>query len=166
MGAWQGYWVAFVGIPAFIVTLAGMLIFRSATMVTFGNTQISPFPDTFRNIASGFANGILGGQGFDPFTLVLMAVGVAAFAVTQFRERLARQRYQQEVAGMPALVAKIAAVAVVAMAFAWQLAQYRGLPIVLVVLALLPLVYAAVTKGVLSAVAGSVFVARLNLANP
>ena len=202
VGAWQGYWVAFVGIPAFIVTLAGMLIFRGATMVTLGNTQISPFPDQFRNIASGFANGILGGQGFDLFTLVLMAVGVAAFAVTQFRERLARQRYQQDVAGMSAFVAKIAAVAVVAMAFAWQLAHYKGLPIVLVVLAVLLLVYTAVTKrsvfgrhvyaiggnlnaatlsgikvkwvnfwifvnmGVLSAVAGIVFTARLNLANP
>lgn len=57
VGAWQGYWVAFVGIPAFIVTLAGMLIFRGATMVTLGNTQISPFPDAFRNIASGYPIG-------------------------------------------------------------------------------------------------------------
>src|SRR5665647_833281 len=131
VGAWQGYWVAFVGIPAFIVTLAGMLIFRGATMVTLGNTQISPFPDTFRNIASGYANGIFGGQGYDLFTLVLAAAGVAAF--TELRERRARQKYQQEVAGMPAFVAKILAVAVVAMAFAWQLAHYKGLPIVLVV---------------------------------
>src|SRR5665647_761761 len=202
VGAWQGYWVAFVGIPAFIVTLAGMLIFRGATMVTLGNTQISPFPDTFRNIASGYANGIFGGQGYDLFTLVLAAAGVAAFAFTQFRERRARQQYQQEVAGMPAFVAKILAVAVVAMAFAWQLAHYKGLPIVLVVLAVLLLVYVAVTKrsvfgrhvyaiggnlsaatlsgikvkwvsfwifvnmGVLSAVAGIVFTARLNLAGP
>ena len=103
---------------------------------------------------------------------------------------------------MPAFVAKILAVAVVAMAFAWQLAHYKGLPIVLVVLAVLLLVYVAVTKrsvfgrhvyaiggnlsaatlsgikvkwvsfwifvnmGVLSGLAGVVFTARLNLANP
>jgi len=202
VGAWQGYWVAFVGIPAFIVTLAGMLIFRGATMVTLGNTQISPFPDTFRNIASGFLNGVLGGNGYDLFTLILAALGVAAFAFSQFRERRARQQYQQDVSGMPAFVAKIVAVAVVAMAFAWQLAHYKGLPIVLLVLGVLLVVYTAVTKrsvfgrhvyaiggnlnaatlsgikvkwvnfwifvnmGVLSAVAGIVFTARLNLANP
>jgi putative multiple sugar transport system permease protein len=33
IGAWQGFWVAYVGIPAFIVTLAGMLIFRGLTLV-------------------------------------------------------------------------------------------------------------------------------------
>ncbi|RYV50068.1 multiple monosaccharide ABC transporter permease [Pengzhenrongella frigida] len=202
VGAWQGYWVAFVGIPAFIVTLAGMLIFRGATMVTLGNTQISPFPDTFRNIASGFLNGVLGGDGYDLFTLVVAAAGVAAFAFSQFRERRARQRYQQDVAGMPAFIAKIAAVALVAMAFAWQLAHYKGLPVVLLVLGVLVVVYSAVTKrsvfgrhvyaiggnlnaatlsgikvkwvnfwifvnmGVMAAVAGIVFTARLNLANP
>src|SRR5665647_1088841 len=96
VGAWQGYWVAFVGIPAFIVTLAGMLIFRGATMVTLGNTQISPFPDTFRNIASGYANGIFGGQGYALFTLVLAAAGVAAFAFTQFRERERRHAGRRE----------------------------------------------------------------------
>ncbi|MGV8966744.1 MAG: multiple monosaccharide ABC transporter permease [Cellulomonas sp.] len=202
VGAWQGYWVAFVGIPAFIVTLAGMLIFRGATMVTLGNTQISPFPDTFRNIASGFLNGWFGGNGYDLFTLVIAAVGVAAFAFSQFRERRARVQYQQEVSGMGVFIAKLAAVALVSMAFAWQLAHYKGLPIVLLVLGLLIVVYTAVTKrsvfgrhvyaiggnlnaatlsgikvrwvnfwifvnmGVLSAVAGVVFTARLNLANP
>ena len=202
VGAWQGYWIAFVGIPAFIVTLAGMLIFRGATMITLGNTQISPFPDVFRNIASGYLNGILGGAGYDLFTLVLAAVGVVAFAVTQFRERLARQRYQQEVGSIAGFVLKIVAVGAVAMAFAWKLANYKGLPVVLIVLAVLLLVYTSVTKrsvfgrhvyaiggnlhaatlsgikvkwvsfwifinmGVLSAVAGIVFTARLNLANP
>lgn len=202
VGAWQGYWIAFVGIPAFIVTLAGMLIFRGATMITLGNTQISPFPDVFRNIASGYLNGILGGAGYDLFTLVLAAVGVVAFAVTQFRERLARQRYQQEVGSIAGFVLKIIAVGAVAMAFAWKLANYKGLPVVLIVLAVLLLVYTSVTKrsvfgrhvyaiggnlhaatlsgikvkwvsfwifinmGVLSAVAGIVFTARLNLANP
>src|SRR3954451_11768560 len=44
VGAWQGYWIAYVGIPAFIVTLAGMLIFRGLTLITLKNQQITPFP--------------------------------------------------------------------------------------------------------------------------
>jgi putative multiple sugar transport system permease protein len=202
VGAWQGYWVAWVGIPAFIVTLAGMLIFRGATMVTLGNTQISPFPDAFRNIASGYVNGWLGGSGVDVFTLVLGAVGVAGFAVSQWRSRRARVAYQQVVDSIPMFVGRIVLMAVVAMAFAWELAKYKGLPIVLVILAVLILVYSAIARrsvfgrhvysiggnlnaamlsgikvkwvnfwifvnmGVLSGLAGVVFTARLNLANP
>src|SRR6478735_3470811 len=60
LGAWQGYWVAYFGIPAFIVTLAGMLIFRGGTLLVLGNKQISPFPDSFRNISAGFADGLFG----------------------------------------------------------------------------------------------------------
>ncbi len=202
VGVWQGYWVAFVGIPAFIVTLAGMLIFRGAAMVTLGNAQISPFPDAFRNIASGYANGLLGGQGIDVFTLVVGGVAVVAFVFTQFRSRLARLRYQQSVEAMPLFIVRLALVAAVVMAFVYELASYKGLPVVLLILGVLILVYSAIAKrsvfgrhvysiggnlnaatlsgikvkwvnfwifinmGALSALAGVVFTARLNLANP
>ena len=43
VGVWQGFWVAFVGIPAFITTLAGMLLFRGATLLVLDNTSLSPF---------------------------------------------------------------------------------------------------------------------------
>jgi putative multiple sugar transport system permease protein len=202
VGVWQGFWVAYVGIPAFIVTLAGMLIFRGATMVVLGNTQISPFPGEFRNLASGYLNGLLGGQGYDAFTLAVAGVAVALFAWSQWRARVARQRYGQDVAPMPAFLAKIGVTAAVVMWFAWQLAHYNGLPIVLVILGVLVIVYTAVTTrsvfgrnvyaiggnlnaallsgvkvrrvnlwifvnmGVLAALAGIIFTARLNLANP
>lgn len=54
IGAWQGYWVAYFGIPAFIVTLAGMLLFRATTMMILSNQGIGPFPDTVRSMANGF----------------------------------------------------------------------------------------------------------------
>lgn len=202
VGVWQGYWVAYVGIPAFIVTLAGMLIFRGATMVVLGNTQISPFPDAFRNLASGYSNGLLGGQGYDLFTLVVGALGVVAFAWSQWRARAARQRYGQEVGSIGGFILKIVLTGAVVMWFAWQLAHYNGLPIVLIILGVLVIVYTAITKrsvfgrdvyaiggnlnaamlsgvkvkrvnlwifinmGTLAALAGVIFTARLNLANP
>ena len=54
VGAWQGFWVAYVGIPAFIVGLAGMLLFRGLALMTLQNTNIGPFPDEFRAIGYGF----------------------------------------------------------------------------------------------------------------
>ncbi|MGO3506117.1 MAG: ABC transporter permease subunit, partial [Brachybacterium tyrofermentans] len=57
VGLWQGFWVAYVGIPAFIVTLAGMLIFRGLTMQVLGNVSLSPFPKEYQYISGGFLNG-------------------------------------------------------------------------------------------------------------
>ncbi|KLD33361.1 sugar ABC transporter permease, partial [Xanthomonas perforans] len=54
VGMWQGFWVAFIGIPAFIVTLAGMLLFRGLTQMTLGNTQITPFPTEYRALGGGY----------------------------------------------------------------------------------------------------------------
>ncbi|GAA3698521.1 sugar ABC transporter permease [Arthrobacter ginkgonis] len=147
IGAWNGFWVARVGIPAFIVTLAGMLLFRGLTLVILGNVSLSPFPDgAYGQIASGFLNGLLGGPGYDVFTLVVFAIAVIGYAVSQWRTRKARISYNQMVSSFPLFILKIALVAVALMAFAWQLATARGLPIVLILLAVLIMAYSVVMQ--------------------
>jgi len=146
VGAWHGFWVAYAGIPAFIVTLAGMLLFRGLTLRVLDNISLSPFPAEYQRVAAGFLNGLLGGQGFDAFTLLIGAVAVAGYAVSGFRTRVARIRYQQPVESFPLFVARVVAVGAIIMYFAWQLAHARGLPIVLIVLAVLVLVYGLLTR--------------------
>ncbi|MGK5740312.1 multiple monosaccharide ABC transporter permease [Micromonospora sp. URMC 103] len=146
VGAWHGFWVAYAGIPAFIVTLAGMLLFRGLTLRVLDNISLSPFPAEYQRVAAGFLNGLIGGQGYDAFTLLIGAVAVAGYAVSVFRTRLARIRYQQPVESFPLFVARVLLVGAVIMYFAWQLAHARGLPIVLIVLAVLVLVYGLVTR--------------------
>src|SRR4051812_20891786 len=202
VGAWHGFWIAYVGIPAFIVTLAGMLLFRGLTLRVLDNVSLSPFPAEYQQVASGFLNGLFGGNGYDAFTLFIGALAVVGYAVSTFRTRMARVRYQQPVESFPLFVARIVVVAAVVMWFAWQLAHARGLPIVLIILAVLILGYGLVTNrtvfgrqvyaiggnlsaatlsgvkvrvvnfwifvnmGFLSAVAGVVFSARSNGAQP
>jgi putative multiple sugar transport system permease protein len=146
VGVWQGFWVAYVGIPAFIVTLAGMLLFRGLTLQVLDNISLSPFPPEYQKMANGFLNGLLGGYGYDTFTLVIGALAVVGYAVSGFRTRLARIRYQQPVESFPLFVARVVGVGALVMAFAWQLAHARGLPIVLIVLAVLILVYGVTMK--------------------
>lgn len=202
VGVWQGFWVAYVGIPAFIVTLAGMLLFRGLTFLTLDSISLSPFGGTYYQIANGFQNGLLGGYGVDVFTLVVFALALVAYAFTAWRSRRARQRYQQAVEALPLFVGKIVAVSAVVMWFAYQLASHRGLPNVLILLGVLIVVYTLVTQrsvfgrhvyaiggnlnaaqlsgvkvrrvnfwifvnmGVLASVAGIVFSARTNSAQP
>ncbi|WP_425955142.1 multiple monosaccharide ABC transporter permease [Xylanimonas sp. McL0601] len=145
VGAWHGFWVAYVGIPAFIVTLAGMLLFRGLTWRVLDNISLSPFPPAYQKVANGFINGVLGGNGYDVFTLVIAGIAVAGFAWSQWRTRAARLAYKQPVEALSLFITKLVLVAVVAMAFAWQLAHSRGLPIVLIILAVLILTYQVVT---------------------
>src|SRR3954452_10891625 len=146
VGVWQGIWVAYVGIPAFIVTLAGMLIFRGLTLQVLDNISLSPFTPQYQKVSSGFLNGLIGGNGYDAFTLLIGGLAVAGYAVSGFRTRVARIRYKQPVESFPLFVARVVAVGAVVMYFAWQLAHARGLPIVLIILGVLITVYGMITK--------------------
>jgi putative multiple sugar transport system permease protein len=152
IGAWQGYWVAYFGIPAFIVTLAGMLLFRAVTMMVLGNRGIGPFPDAVRTLSNGFTDGYLGNIGLGALggaDLVSILVGLAAVAgivFTQWRTRAARLKYGQSVDPLPLFIAKIAVAAVVVMFVIVQLARFRNLPWVLVLLAVLVLGYSVLTN--------------------
>ncbi|MFE5311138.1 multiple monosaccharide ABC transporter permease [Isoptericola sp. NPDC056573] len=146
VGIWQGFWVAYVGIPGFIVTLAGMLLFRGLTFLVLDNKSLSPFGGTYYDIANGFLNGLLGGNGFDVFTLVIFGIAVVGFGVSQWRTRQGKIAYQQTVESMPLFVVKLVAVAAVVMWFGYQLSISRGLPIVLIILAVLIIAYTLVTQ--------------------
>ncbi|WP_460396959.1 multiple monosaccharide ABC transporter permease [Actinophytocola sediminis] len=147
IGAAQGYWIAYFGIPAFIVTLGGMLVFRALTLTVLGNQGIGPFPDEIRTLANGFTGGYLGNVGLGPLggadivSLLAGVLVVAGFAMTQWRNRRARLEYGQTVDPVPLFVGKILFAAVVVLFVVVQLARFRNLPWVLVLLAVLALGY-------------------------
>ncbi|MFJ8915048.1 multiple monosaccharide ABC transporter permease [Amycolatopsis sp. NPDC102389] len=151
IGAWQGYWVAYFGIPAFIVTLAGMLIFRALTLTVLGNQGIGPFPDEVRTLANGFTGGYLGNIGLGPLggadvvSLLVGALAIAGAIVSRWRKRTARLNYLQEVDPLPMFLLKIAAAAAVVLFVVVQLARYKNLPWVLILLSVLVIGYSLVT---------------------
>ncbi len=146
-GAWHGFWVAVVRIPAWVTTLAGMLLFRGLTLLVLKNTSLSPFGAPYTGIAAGFQHGLLGGGDYDVFTLLVFALAVVGFAASQWRIRRGRLGYQQAVEAFPAFVLKILAVSAVVMWFAYQLSRSRGLPNILIILAVVVLAYSAIMRG-------------------
>lgn len=145
-GAWQGFWVAFVGIPGFIVSLAGMLLFRGITYLVLNSISLSPFGGVYYEIANGFQNGLFGGYGLDNFTMVVFAVAGLAFGYLQWRTRQGRISYKQSVESMPLFIAKLVLIFAVLMWFGFQLATNRGLPNILVLLAILMVTYTLVSQ--------------------
>ena len=145
IGAWQGFWVAYVGIPAFIVTLAGMLTFRGLTQIVLNNVPITPFPAEYVAVGSGFLPDLTGGNStFELLTVILGIAATVGLVATQVRERAKRVKLGLEDEPRAWFLAKAVFTAVFILAITFVLASYRGTPIVLVILAILILVYTTV----------------------
>jgi putative multiple sugar transport system permease protein len=152
IGAWQGYWVAYFGLPAFIVTLAGMLVFRALTMTVLGNQGIGPFPEQIRTLSTGFLGSTFGNVGLGPlggadlFTLIIGVLAVLATVASQWRARVGKLRYGQHAESVGLFAGKMALMAFVVLGVVVQLARYKNIPWVLVLLTVLVLGYSLIAS--------------------
>ncbi|WIE64132.1 sugar ABC transporter permease [Curtobacterium sp. MCLR17_036] len=166
VGAWQGFWIAYFGIPAFIVTLAGMLAFRGAAQIALQNQQISPFPDGFRSLGSGFLPSF-GTSGYEPLTMILGIAAAAIMVGVAFRGRATRRKYQLEAEPFLWFIIKLAFGVALVIYVALLLASYNGTPIVLVILGLLVVVYSVIMRSAvfgrhIYAIGGNALAAQLS----
>jgi putative multiple sugar transport system permease protein len=182
VGSAQGYWIAYQKIPAFIVTLAGMLVFRGLTYLVLQNRPIGPFPKDFQLLSTGFVPDLLGFMGpvsfttpwvqfqqylVDPrtwdvswpdpqfimatwtinniFALAVVLLAVALMVYRGVRRRALNEMHSTENEPFGFFVTQMVVTGVVATALGFQLSTYRGLPNVLVVMALLIALYAFLT---------------------
>ena len=141
IGAWQGFWVAYMKVPAFIVTLAGMLIFRGLTIVVLGGRTIASFPDSFRLLSAGFVPDVFNVSGLHLTTLFIGALFALVIAVILILARKKRQSYSFNVLSTPAFVGLIATISVIIMVFSYTLAMHAGMPNVLFILICLIAIY-------------------------
>lgn len=141
IGAWQGFWVAYVKIPAFIVTLAGMLLFRGLTMIVLGGQSIAPFPKSFQRISSGFIPDWFGGGSLHTLTVLLGLVLSLLLIWQEWKERRTQLKYQFEVAPIWMFVSKLVLLVAIINVFTLVLATYNGLPNILIILFFLIVIY-------------------------
>ncbi|MFB5458033.1 multiple monosaccharide ABC transporter permease [Enterococcus avium] len=152
IGAWQGFWVAYVGIPAFIVTLAGLLMFRGLTQVVLGGQSLAPFPRAFQKISTGYLPEIMvSSSGMHFLTLVLGLVLAAGLVFFQWKAREKRKKNLFEVPSMNAFIFKAILTVGVVLGMSYIFASYQGFPIILIILGVIVGVYGFLTN---STVAG------------
>jgi putative multiple sugar transport system permease protein len=138
IGAVQGYFTAYHKIPAFIVTLAGMLVFKGLALTVLGGASVGPFPKTFQLLSSGFVpdifGGTLSGQPFNILALVIGAITTALIVYFNFRER--RNQQEHGLAEEPDMIFYGRNLLIIAafMGFSFLMAKYKGLPNVLIVM--------------------------------
>ncbi len=148
IGAVQGYFVAFLRIPSFIVTLAGMLVFRGLTFMTLGSSSsISPIPPSLRALSTGTIPNYLPNLGgmANSTTMVLAVLIAVGFAVFAFGKRAKKARVSTVGEPQSFFYGRVALVTVAILYIGYLLASNRGLPNVLILMAILIAIYAFVT---------------------
>ncbi|MDH2926057.1 sugar ABC transporter permease [Lonepinella koalarum] len=132
LGAWNGWWIAYQKVPAFIVTLAGMLAFRGILIGLTNGTTVSPISHEMTAIGQGYLSDIVG-----------MLIGVAAlgcFALWVSYQRKVRQRLNLPVPTLSKETAKYGIIAVLVLGAIYLLNDYRGVPFPVLLLALLTII--------------------------
>ncbi|MEZ4608339.1 MAG: multiple monosaccharide ABC transporter permease [Deinococcales bacterium] len=202
IGAAQGFWIAFFKIPAFIVTLAGMLVFRGLSLALLGGQSVGPFPKAFQRLSSGFIPDVFATEGFHTTSLLLGILVALILVILNIRGRINQRKYQFESEPLLLFILKNLAVSAAIIYLCYLLASYKGLPNVLIIMFSLIVFYTFITNqttlgrriyalggnekaaklsgvkterlvfysfvnlGMLSALAGLIFAARLNTATP
>lgn len=145
IGCWQGFWVAYVKVPAFIVTLGGMLLFRGLAIVLVERT-VSGLPSGFVAIASGSVPNFLGYVGYiDVVTVIIGALTLVGVVAGSSRKRSADLRGGGDVEPLAAFIVRTAMIcgAIAYITYLLSLSS-GGTPVVLIIIGLLVIVYSFV----------------------
>lgn len=145
IGAWQGFWIAYMRIPAFIVTLSGMLTFRGIALILLDGLTISPFPQEYANLFNSFIS--VGGAEMRPVVTMVIAVAICvALIAMQIIGRIRKKQKGYSVESVTGMSARLAAICVVVLAAFWLLGQDKGVPVILILLAVLVMAYSYYTS--------------------
>lgn len=146
IGAWQGFWIAYVRIPPFIVTLAGMLVFRGLSNVVLGGMTLAPMPDDFLGLFNNYIPDFFGGEGFN---ITCFAVGIVVcviYVLMVMKGRMNRLKKGYRVEPMTGVLIKMAVICIAVLAFMFRLAQYKGIPNSLVWIAVIIAIYTYISS--------------------
>jgi len=143
IGLFYGFLIGKVGIPAFVVSLAGMLVFRGLLMLATQKTGTIIIPnDSFNDIGNGFIPDPLKLiNGYHSLTLLLGLAGIVLYIITELRTRKNMQKYEFEVLSKSMFVSKLVFVSLLIGYVIWMLSRYNGLSWTVVIVLIVTAVY-------------------------
>lgn len=144
-GVFVGFFVAYVDIPPFIVTLATMLMGRGLCYVILKAQTKGPLPAAYNWIGTGFLPTIKIGSGVDLICLIIAAVACVLLVLGELNTRKNAQKHNLPVDPMVLTVVKLAVLLTVVIFFFYKLACYNGIPVVLILMALIVTIYHFIT---------------------
>jgi len=149
IGAFQGVWVAYAKLPAFIVTLAGMMLFRGLTYIVTKVNPISLKDNSYSLLATGTLDEILHLDRIGPYfptALYVAVIVLLVFFLAEFSGRKKKIANEFEVTPLPLFITKLALISLLALGLADRFARYRGLPVVVLVVGITLFIFHYVLK--------------------
>ncbi|MDR0867488.1 MAG: sugar ABC transporter permease [Planctomycetota bacterium] len=140
IGAFHGFWIAYMKIPPFIVTLAGMMLWRGLALVVLNGNTIALSRENYSGYWTGFLSygkGHIGTQRVDELTLIVGAILTLILVVTQIRDRLHKSRSGYAAESGFLFGFKLLLYIVVMLGVTWLLACNKGIPVILIVIAVI-----------------------------
>ena len=186
IGAFHGFFIAYIHIPPFITTLAGMLLWRGVATIVLDGKPIAPFPQKYLRLFESFipspSDATIEKFGeldiFDEFvdkytfmiTLIISAVCVLAFIVMEIISRRKKIKNNYTVPSTSSFIVKLVVLSIVIMIMGQFLARDRGLPVVLILLGVIVAAYSYFTQNTvpgryLYAIGGNAKAAKLSGVN-
>ncbi|MEV1019016.1 multiple monosaccharide ABC transporter permease [Streptomyces sp. NPDC050264] len=145
-GSLQGFLIAYLGIPSFIVTLAGMLLFRGLTEILLKGQTLGPFPEGMGKMGNGFLPEVGPNTNYHNLTLLLGLALIVFVVVQEVRDRGRQQEFALEVPPRNLFLLKLVAIIAAILTVTMLLASYEGAPIVLLILGVLVVGYGYVMR--------------------
>ncbi len=149
IGMWQGFWIAYMKVPPFIATLAGMYAFRGFSNVVLQGMTVSVKSETFIKVFGGGADcyvpDFFGGEGFNMTCMLAGCIAVVILVAVQLKNRINNKSRGYETAPLGGTVAKLVIISAVILWVAYKLASHKGIPTSLIWILLVLLVYGYLT---------------------
>ena len=186
IGAFHGFFIAYIHIPPFITTLAGMLLWRGVATIILDGRPIAPFPDKYLKLFESFipnpSEATMEKWGeldlFDEWvdkytlmvTLIITLICILAFVIMEIISRRKKIKNNYTVSSKGSFIAKLVVLSIVILILGQFLARDRGLPVVLILMGVIIAVYSYFTQNTvpgryLYAIGGNAKAAKLSGVN-
>lgn len=150
VGMFQGFWIAYIKVPPFIATLAGMYAFRGLSNVVLQGVAVSVTDTAFLNIFGGGADcyvpDFIGSGELNVTCLVVGIVVAAAYILLTVKGRISRKAKGYEVAPLIGEAIKTVLISGIVIWLFYKLANYKGISAALIWIAIILTIYSYITK--------------------
>lgn len=150
IGSVQAVCIAYIKVPPFITTLAGMLAFRGLSNVVLNGMTVSVTNEGFQKVFGGGANcyvpDFFGMEGFNLTCMLFGVIACVIYVAVQVSNRVTRVKKGYEVEGLTGMIVQTAVICAVILVITFQLARYKGIPTSLLWVLLVVLIYGYITS--------------------
>lgn len=146
LGLFQGFWVAYGKVPAFIVTLAGLLAFRGGVIAITGGNSIAPMNDSFKAIGQGYLPKINPDLPFSDTSALVGVAFIICYLVFEINKRKSRIKYGFEVLPMSLQIAKMVGFSLLIALVIGIMASYMGIPYAILLLIAIIVIFTVIAE--------------------